>query len=97
MLAVVVVLRVGKVAAGAGDQVVDPREVVILDEVEVQAEALNVETVGIPVYGPAKVLHIAAEKVRDVETGWIEVAAVEQNAALALGFPLPEPTHHVGA
>src|SRR5262249_6145968 len=50
-LVVVVVVRGGEVAAGASDQVIDPCEVVHLDEVEVQTEAVNVEVAGMPANG----------------------------------------------
>src|SRR5262245_2493788 len=96
-LEVVGVPRIGQVLAGRGHQVLGPAQALGLDEVEVESEPIDDEVVREVAGRGGHALDVRDHRAGDVQAARIVVAAVEQDAGLALVFALEEASHRAGS
>ena len=89
--------RAAQVFARAGFEPVNPRQIISLNEVGIQPEAVDHETAGIPIDSGLKVFEVLHHRVADIEAHRIVIAGIKQHALLAPILPMLEPPHHGGA
>jgi len=89
--------RIGQVLAGRGHQVLGPAQALGLDEVEVESEPIDDEVVREVASRGGHALDVRDHRAGDVQAARIVVAAVEQDAGLALVFALEEASHRAGS